>query len=49
MFDLTTARATEQRGTSALKMTEQISDECRIESSLNFLREVHRVTTSLLC
>ena len=45
--DLTTALANGTMWTSALKMTERNSDECRIESRPNFLREVRRVTTSL--
>ena len=40
---------TERCGTSALKMTEQNSDKCRIGNSPNFLREVCQVTTFLLC
>ena len=47
--DLTTARANGRMWTSALKMTEQNSDECRIENSLNFLREVRRAMTSIRC
>ena len=38
---------TEQCGTSVLKMTEQNSDDCRIENSLNFLWVVFRQMTSL--
>ena len=44
--DLTTARA---NGTMWDLSLEQNSDECRIENSLNFLREARQVTTFLLC
>ena len=40
---------TERCGTSVLKMTGRNSDECRIENSLNFLREVRHVMSFLLC
>ena len=47
--DLTTARANGTMWDLSLGDDRQNSDVCRIESILNFLREVRQVTTSLLC